>query len=319
MYNADPNYNDPYAQYGQPPQQPPASPFQPAPSAPPIYSSAPGSTYTNFQGQQGVVPAAAPVNADAPALKEIWNSVGQDPQRFVQAIIQRSGLHGRQADPTAINTILRSLQAVGVNASLDTRSDSLHKGLMLNGQFVKLLDGNDNWIYQPGGGAGGEGGTNYAVDPSFLAPYTEQFAAPADAALPQFQSPGAFKLPTVDELQKDPSYLWEEGRIRDSVQNSASAAGTLNSSGTLDRIMGATSDFARTNYNNYVNRDLGIWNADWTHALDAYGAQTGRATNAYQRAMQEFDQRKTQFFQNQDRPYDKIMAGVNLGARAAMA
>lgn len=165
-----------------------------------------------------------------------------------------------------------------------------------------------------GGNAGGGGG-DYAVDPSFLAPYTEQFGAPADAALPQFQSPGAFKLPTADEILKDPSYLWEEGRIRDSVQNSASAAGTLNSSGTLDRIMGSVSDFARTNYNNVVNRDFNIWGSNWDHSLQEYGAKTGRATSAYQRAMQEFDQRKNQFFQNQDRPYDKLIGGGSLGAR----
>lgn len=326
-------YGNPLDPYGNPvgpngapaPPQPQAAPFDPS-----VGASTSGPGWTAWQPGYGPAdaynPDGSPKNTwDKPrntggaggnAFSALWESTGKNPQAFVQALIQQQGLKGTQADPAALNAILSALKSVGVNAALDTRTDQYHKGLMIDGQFVKMLDGNDNWIWQGGAGAGAEG---YGVDPSYLQPYTQQFQAPGDAALPQFQGPGAFKLPTKEEMMKDPGYLFRENRITDQVQNSASAAGTLNSSGTLDRIMGSIGDFAGQEYGNVVNRDLGIWNADWTHALDAFGANTGRANTAYGRAVSEYDRNKQQFYDSQDRPFDKLYKSANLGFMAASA
>lgn len=303
-------YNQP------PPQQQAPAPFQSAPTAPPLYTSQPGSSYTGFDGQPGTVPTTPAASPNQTEYAALWQQTGQNPQQFVQALIAKLGLHGRQIDPTALNTIVGALKTVGVNASLDQRNDQYHKGIMLNGQFVKLLDGSDQWMWGAGQDASGGGGQgNYAIDPSFLAPYTKEFAAPADAALPQFQGPGAFKPPSVQDMQNDSSYKWEEGRITDAVQNSASAAGTLNSSGTLDRIMGSVSDFARTGWKDLVARNYGIWNSDWNHALSAYDANSGRANSVYNRALGEYDLGKRLFQENQDRPLNALFRGADLGSR----
>lgn len=326
-YDYDPYYDDNFGGYQpMPPAPAPASAFPSASMAPPIYPGPAGSSYTDPNGQAQTVPTApagpnGPISTiDQPMWQNLWAQSGKNPQAFVQAVISQLGLKGRQTDPTALNTILRALQAVGVNATLDQRNDAYHKGIMLDGHFVKLLDGADNWTWgydadKQGGGAGGA----VAIDPSFLAPYTKEFGAPAEAALPNFQGPGAFRLPSADDILKNPAYQWEEGRIKDAVQNSASAAGTLNTSGTLDRIMGSVSDFARTNYNNIANRDFNIWSTDWAHALDAYDRQFGRSNTVYNRAQGEYDLGKRLFQENQDRPFSKLTYGVDLGSRAAAA
>lgn len=90
---------------------------------------------------------------------DLWNQSGRDVQRFVQAMIQQQGLTATQAgDPAVLGRIAVALKSVGVNAELDSRTDGLHKGLMINGQFVKMLNGSDQWIYEPASSAGGGGG-----------------------------------------------------------------------------------------------------------------------------------------------------------------
>lgn len=72
-----------------------------------------------------------------------------DAQGIVQSIIQKNGLKGHQADPTSLQPIIQGLQQAGFTVAPDKRNDGLAKGVFINGQFVKLLDGSDNWIYDP--------------------------------------------------------------------------------------------------------------------------------------------------------------------------
>jgi hypothetical protein len=110
---------------------------------------------------------------------DLWNSTGKNPQSFVSAYISRRNLRGAQADPRALNEIVSTLKSLGVSAELDSRSDGLHKGIMLNGQFIKMLDGHDNWIWLPGGDGGGEteipGVPRYDYPSQFDDPSTQQF------------------------------------------------------------------------------------------------------------------------------------------------
>lgn len=151
-------------------------------AAPPIYPGPAGTPYTNFSGQHSVVPSQpsgpnGPISSiDQPMWDDLWAKSGKNPQTYTQNVIGQLGLRGRQTDPTAINTILRALQAVGVNGSLDQRTDQYHKGMMLNGQFIKLLDGNDNWTWLPGGnGPSNESPTNGVADQMFDDPATKMF------------------------------------------------------------------------------------------------------------------------------------------------
>lgn len=269
----------------------------------------------NFQGQSYPATSQSGVYGQAPQASGYGG-----PQDFTSIVTWWKSQHPAQAPD--IPGLITFLNSKGINASNATHNGMQSDDkLLYNGQIYDL----GSSLGSPGGSwfndvaPMGGGGGDYAIDPSFLAPYTQQFQSPGDAALPQFQGPGAFRLPSAEDMLKDPGYQWEEGRIRDSIENSASAAGTLNSSGTLDRIMGGVSNFARTGYNNLVNRQYGVWNSDWSHALDAYDKQFGRANNIYNRAVGEYDMGKRLFFENQDRPADKLFRGADLGFRAANA
>lgn len=287
----------------------------------PTYPSAPsyGGNYDD-SGNVGVVaPAPAPATT-TPAPSGGLSFPGGDPVAWAQA-----QLAGLPATTDSLIKIFDALKAAGVNVSRPTHGANNEllsdDKLSINGQlydFIYNVGGADaRWQFGPAGGGGGAGMP--AIDPSFLAPYTEQFAAPGDAGLPMFRGPGAFKMPTAADLYADPGYLFEEGRIRDAITNSASAAGILNSTGTLDRIMSGVSDFARTGWNNLFNRQFNLWDADWQHSLDEYGLNTGRANTVYNRALGEYQDRRNMFYENEDRPWEKLMRGVDLGGRAAAA
>lgn len=132
-----------------------------------------------------------------------------DPQAYVQQLISQFNLKGTQADPSSIQTIVHGLQGRGVDAAIDTRTDGLHKGIMLNGQFVKLLDGNDNWIWQAGGaepqGGASNGLGNGAVSQGnvFDDPATQALQSLIQGRLTSLQQPLA--NPQMDAFLKQAS------------------------------------------------------------------------------------------------------------------
>lgn len=140
---------------------------------------------------------------------DLWNQTGRSPQQFVSAFIARKNLRGAQADPSALNQIVATLKSLGVNAELDQRNDQYHKGIMLNGQFVKMLDGHDNWIWQPGGdtgtgstGEGGTGGTTTGIGGVTNYNYTSQFSDPSTQ---QFESYLQQRIAELTQPVNDPS------------------------------------------------------------------------------------------------------------------
>lgn len=318
MYNdQDPwgaeNYYQPY----QPDVPPQAQQPTGTPTITPGYNTGVPPVAAPTQSTGTITPNAVPAGQTTPVPPAAQVTYGGDPQAYVQQLIAKLGLKGSQTDPAALNQIVQGLKGRGVNAALaPAGSGGYVKGITIDGQFIKLVDGNNNWTWLPGGnGAGGP----QAIDPSFLSAYTQNFNAPSDAALPQFQGPGAFKPPTADDLLKDPSFLFRKGQITDSVQNSASARGITNSGGTLNDIMSSVNDYSGTAYNALADRNFNVWNSDWNHALDAYGLSTGRANTVYGRALGEFQDARTQYYNNQDRPFQKLYAGASLGAQAAQA
>lgn len=323
-----PEYQNPYTQ----PTPPPIA----APTAPPIYAGAPGSTYTGFDGQPGTVPTPpsgpnGPISSlDQPKWKALWAQSGQNPQVFAKGVISQLGLKGRQTDPTAINTILRAFQAVGVNATLDQRADAYHKGIMLNGQFVKLLDGNDQWMW--GSGADGNASGAYSPDASVTAPFTEPFTTSAQLVnfnkAPAFNYPD-FQAPTGESILKDPSFQFRLDEGRKALEGSKAAKGTLRTGGTLRDVLSLGQNLASTEYGNIFDRELARYGTNRNNAADRYrtNAQTqfvdpyvydSQTQNTqYGREWDQFLDRKSTFYKNQDRVFDKNLAVSGQGLDAA--
>lgn len=121
---------------------------------------APGTTPPYIPGTP-TTPAGPGGGGDGPihpnpagdTLRIQWDSMNHNPQQFVQWYIQQNQLVGHQADPRALQSILSTLQQLGVNAQMDPRTDGYKKGLIIDGHFVKMLDGSDRWIWDTSEGS----------------------------------------------------------------------------------------------------------------------------------------------------------------------
>lgn len=216
-------------------------------------------------------------------------------------------------------------QTTLTGAQLKAKEAELKKAGMT---VVTSASGNTAWVNYPGSngdidvigdyggantlqwllpGSGGGAGAGPAIDPSYLAPFTQSFKDfyPGAFGAAGAEFPGAFRAPTADSILQDPSYQWREGRLRGSIENSAAARGLTNSGGTIDDILSNVGNFASQEYGNIWNRDFNLWNTDWQHAGDAYS-----------RAWQQYLDSKNTFYQNQDRPFDKMFKGIETGLRA---
>lgn len=96
---------------------------------------------------------------------------GVDPQQYYQDYLANFGLKARQSDPTSLQPLVDAMRTEGYNVTLAAPSSGGYvKGIMLNGQFVKLLDGHDRPIWQttpdaPGGDAGAASMTPLQASP----------------------------------------------------------------------------------------------------------------------------------------------------------
>lgn len=123
--------------------------------------------------------------------------------------------------------------------------------------------------YQDGGGL---------QDGDLLQPFTEQFS---------YQD---FVAPTEGDLQKDSGFQASLDRARDATERSAAARGSLNSGNTLADISDRTSSMTQDAY-----RDL------FGRRMTEYG------TNR-QNAYDQYNERRRNFYQNQDSPFAKLLA-----------
>lgn len=125
--------------------------------------------------------------------------------------------------------------------------------------------------YDAGSGSGlGEG--------DLLKPFTEQFTY-AD-----------FVAPTEGDLQKDSGFQASINRARDMVERSAAAKGSLGSANTLADISDRTASMTQDAYQNLFGR-----------RMTEYG------TNR-QNAFEQYNERRRNFYQNQDSPFAKLLA-----------
>jgi hypothetical protein len=233
------------------------------------------------------------------------------------------------------------------------------------------------------GGGGGAGGTPTEIDDSYLAgypgqpfappagsdippPFTYQdFGPPPEAQLPgkftygDFVAPDAFRQPTADDVYADPSYQFRKDQAMGALQASASGKGLTNSGGTLNDLLGLSSQFASQEYGNVWDRSFRDWAAKYDTAkstydtnrgnaehnyldsldlsqkanddslatyatnrgnqADIYGSQKTTANDIYNRARNEFDASVKDYYSNRDSAWDKLYKMSALGANVTTA
>ena len=168
--------------------------------------------------------------------------------------------------------------------------------------FTRMAAGPNNqgqWTGEPPGGFDG------GVDPTYLRPFTAQDVG--DQGVPAFEGdPGDFVRPTGDTIKEDPSYLFRRDQAVDVMTKGLAAQGLYHSGGTPHDITRLASNFAGTEYNNIFNRDAGIWESKWQHAL---------AKNP--QILQRYLTARDTFYANQNNPFAKLRDIASIGANTA--
>jgi hypothetical protein len=177
-----------------------------------------------------------------------------------------------------------------------------------NKQKVKIGGRSFDAVLQAGAGGNGaswdditdgEGGGGGGVGQSeLLAPWTQAFTPPEAANLPDFVAP------TGITEENDPGFQARMKLGSDALQHSAAARGTLLTGGTLKGLMQFGQDFASNEFGNVYNR-----------ALQDYGTKYGKANDTYARAAGEYDTARSNFYNNQDRPFDKLFSMSQLDSQ----
>jgi hypothetical protein len=292
----DYGYYDPYAQDdGSDPNEPPPNPAPPPPADPTPPEEPP--------------PAAA---ADP------WATGPTDGNWEAWF---RKNLGRNTLTPAELIALEASLNKVGVQV-LRNASGVAGKIRLPNGQIVDVINragsGGNGFQWLTGDGeSGGAGPAPMAIDPSYLAPWTE--APPSPGYVPEFQSPGEFKAPTADSIYADPSYQFRVGEGQRALENSAAAKGVLNSGGTLSDIINYGQHAASQEYSNIFDRSFGIWNGNWNNALTSFRANKDVNDDMYQRSLNRYQMARQNWFDNQDKPFSKLYQAASLGATAAAA
>jgi hypothetical protein len=126
------------------------------------------------------------------------------------------------------------------------------------------------------------------VDPSYLAPFTEQFG------YQDFQAPGQ------EQVYADPGYQFRLNEGRGVLENSAAARGLLNSGGTLQDLMRWGQGFASQEYGNVFNREFDTW------------------SRGYDNAFRNWQARRDTHYANQNNPWAKLYQASNQGTQATV-
>lgn len=223
----------------------------------------------------GMVPPAGNMNPPPTqtANPSVGGSTSLSPQQYVEAWRQQHpNLKLNQANSQAAwEQLAKDMNAVGFHVALDERADGMHKGINLDGNFVKLADGNDNAIWLPGGNAPSGGSFDPNTAGSLLTPYPGYFASAAGSA-PQLNLP-EFVAPTGEEVLKgDPSYQFRVGQGLQALRQGRAAQGTLNTGGTLKDILEYGQKAASQEYGNFFDRSRSVWGLNRDRLTDMYNA-----------------------------------------------
>lgn len=284
----------------------------PAPSAPPAYTPntfTPNQTTINNQGAipPGSIAGTANNNSadlstytDQQHLSSLLASYPNNPQQAIAIFNQNFPNSPLKPSLSHDNTI----------------------GLSNGTYLVAPNTGGNNagtWQVVPrsGNDTGGNPGGGFAIDPSYLAPFTGQFQSPGQANIPDFGGFSSFTQPTGADVQADPSYQFRFDQAMQGMTNNKAAQGLFNSGGTLYDLGNLASNFASEDYSNVWNRDYNLWNQDNSNKLAAFGANQGTSNEAYNRAWQQYLNQQQTYYSNQTNPFNKLMSAAQLGVGAA--
>jgi hypothetical protein len=199
--------------------------------------------------------------------------------------------------------------------------------------------------------------TNLAAlsEGSAMTPWTQQFSytnfdpstlpsfTPATYSPTTFTSPGAFVAPTAAEAANDPGYQWALAQGQKQLEGSAAARGTLLTGGTLKGITNYGQGAAAKQYGDVYARRFGEHQQGYAEAYQPWAAGEGfnlqanqqanaaglgaaslnsqnafnAWTNNYGKALNEYGIARENFYNNQDRPYNKLLALAQVGQGAA--
>lgn len=149
-----------------------------------------------------------------------------------------------------------------------------------------------------------------------------------------------FKAPTLEEASKQPGYQFGLQQGEQALQQSRAAQGLLRTGGTLKDILDYGRSAATQNYSNVLNQDLGIYNTNRAGAVQAYNTnyktqyedqytpqllkyQTESASGQHEidaennRAWQQYLNDQDVFYKNQDSPFNKYLALLDIGKNTA--
>lgn len=184
------------------------------------------------------------------------------------------------------------------------------------GYYAAGADG--KWGYNVGDS---QGGGKTQIDPGTLGSLLQPFGdAPPGFSLPGYKTPDPFVAPNGDDVLKDKGYLFRLGQGEQTVENSASAKGLLNSGGTLKDILNYGQNAASQEYQNVYTRALGTYQTNvQSQNLDPYkfAYQQGLDTNNLN--WNQYLQKYAQFRNQQLDTYNKLYGFASLGAQTAGA
>lgn len=190
---------------------------------------------------------------------------------------------GSDTDHTQINTLMQRLQQAGYQVSpgpIDSmgRQDSL----IINGKLTRVFDSSGKWVQTQdnnGSAWGGSGGNNALSNLSYGLG-AGGWTAPWT---------GQWQAPTADQALNSPGVQFALQNTLRAMENNAAATGVLGNARAQEAI----------------SQDLGQ-------------QLLGNYQQIYNQALQSYQQQQSDFFANQDRPFQKYMQEAGLGSSTAV-
>ena len=216
-------------------------------------------------------------------LLKMWEDAGHDPNKFYRAFIAANNLTANQSDPANLQKIVDALNTVSPGiAAMDQMDSNGHLGgIILNGQKVQAIDGNNNWT--DFGPWKTEEPTTTATSPALTesqlaaqeALVTYPDFAPPEFNAPEFNAPGQFAYPdyaspTPEEAAAEPGYEFGRKEGLRAMTNASSAQGLLRTGGTLKDMMAYGQGLAGQQYRDVDTRKRTTWEGNRFNQADIY-------------------------------------------------
>lgn len=249
----------------------------------------------------GVAPIEAPMSGAQPTSAP----TGGDPEQLVMQYWQQNPYAGD------VNGLVDYLKQQGLSADfVDHRGSPSIDKIWIGGRMYDVAGHSDdparrhgvfNDVTDAHFGGGGAPQAGFGV-PTFNAPTSGGMPGGGGGVAPMLgmdpQTFGSLLTPWTQqfdprnpqEIVNDPSYQFQMQEGIGGIQRSAAANGTLLNGGTMKDLMRFNQGLASTFDDKYYNRDLG-----------------------------EYLLGRENFWQNQDRPYNKLMPVAQMGQDAAAA